>query len=319
MRRLAHSGLALMVIVLAGAGRAAEVEIGWVGTVGSVDAALAAALPPDSCIAVGATAWGSYVFESTTPDSDPDPGVGSYPSSLVAWTTLVGKYAFEHSGSGTNQIEIFLDMSLTTYEPIDGIVATPALPGPLGLEADVFFLDLQASALPDDALPLSPLDPASWDVANAGIFDAAGPILIDIELSQTCSGRCPGMPGGADTDSDGDGVCDSLDNCVFRANPGQDDGGNVGPSGAPMPDGIGDVCQCGDLTGNTFVDFFDVVGIRFYSIETSTPSAADLERCSAIGPPDSCDPEDQVVIARVSELTPLGPGVTQGCRAAVGP
>jgi hypothetical protein len=52
--------------------------------------------------------------------------------------------------------------------------------------------------------------------------------------------------------------CD--DNCPYAANPTQDDTGGL--STLP-PDGIGDVCQCGDLTGNGMVDTADLAKLRW--------------------------------------------------------
>jgi hypothetical protein len=52
--------------------------------------------------------------------------------------------------------------------------------------------------------------------------------------------------GGGCVDSDGDGICDSDDNCPADPNPGQEDTDSlscpVGTS-APCPDGVGDVCD----------------------------------------------------------------------------
>ena len=133
-----------------------------------------------------------------------------------------------------------------------------------------------------------------------------------------CSaGTCTFPP---EPDTDADGICDPADNCPFRFNPGQEDFGDVGffdPNG--RPDGIGDVCQCGDLTGNAFVDFFDIVAMRFLQVEAITLYQDDLERCSVIGGPDDCNMADAVVIARAVVMPPLPPGVSQVCRAAVGP
>ena len=42
-------------------------------------------------------------------------------------------------------------------------------------------------------------------------------------------------------DSDADGVFDLIDNCVWVANPGQEN--TSGPGGGTIPDGIGDACE----------------------------------------------------------------------------
>ena len=57
---------------------------------------------------------------------------------------------------------------------------------------------------------------------------------------------CPTDPTNADTDSDG--VCNVTDNCVFVANPGQEDAGErpygvALPPGAEQRDGVGDACD----------------------------------------------------------------------------
>ena len=190
--RLLIVGVALGLWLVAGPSTAAEVEFGWTGTVTSVDPGLAAALPPGSGIQAGATAWGSYRFESTTPDANPvDPTDGDYQGALVGWTLQVGTYLFTHGPAGpTNEIGVFLDPLLTTYGPIDSVIATPALPGAPTLEADVFFLSLTGGQLPDDSLLLSPPDPADWDVASAGVFEVGVGQLIDIDLDATCLGPC---------------------------------------------------------------------------------------------------------------------------------
>jgi hypothetical protein len=49
---------------------------------------------------------------------------------------------------------------------------------------------------------------------------------------------------GGCVDTDGDGVCDDVDNCVNTPNPDQADGDTLGcPAGSPCPDGVGDVCD----------------------------------------------------------------------------
>jgi hypothetical protein len=190
---------AFAAVALAGSAPApaAEIEFGWSGTVTVVDPSLAAALPPDSGIAPGGNAWVAFVFESTTPDANPDPSRGDYPGALVSWTLQVGNFVFTRDASGpTNQIEILRDPLVTLYEPASSVVATPLIPGFSNVESDVLFLSFQESALPNDALPLSPLDPADWDDSIAGILDpATGDPLIDIELTAICTGACqPPLP-----------------------------------------------------------------------------------------------------------------------------
>lgn len=196
-RWLACGGLAL-VALLPGAGRAQQVEFGWIGTVVAVDPALAAALPAGSGIEVGARASGSYRFESGTPDASPvDPRAGEYPGAVVGWTATVGAYTFSHDPAGASEIDVLLDLDLTIYQVLDDVLAAPGLPGAPTLESDVFYLSVIPNHLPSDALPLTPLDPADWDIAAVGLFDASVQPrvqLIDIDLSATCLGPCPAVP-----------------------------------------------------------------------------------------------------------------------------
>ena len=64
------------------------------------------------------------------------------------------------------------------------------------------------------------------------------------------SGDCFKKPG----DADGDGIPDLEDNCPFASNPDQADSGGVYSN---TPDGIGDVCQCGDIDQNGIVELAD--------------------------------------------------------------
>lgn len=67
-----------------------------------------------------------------------------------------------------------------------------------------------------------------------------------------------------ETDTDMDGVPDSLDNCDFIPNALQADSGGVG-FGSPA-DGIGDVCQCGDVTGDGVVTAGDGFFIKRFGL-----------------------------------------------------
>jgi hypothetical protein len=114
------------------------------------------------------------------------------------------------------------------------------------------------------------------------------------------------------SDLDGDGVDDSIDNCVFAWNPGQEDGGAYGSEG---PDGNGDACQCGDLDGNGRGDLVDVA-IYARDLAGLLPEAADPETCSARGGRLDCDLHDLAALRE--QLAGLAPGAQQVCQAAVG-
>jgi hypothetical protein len=103
--------------------------------------------------------------------------------------------------------------------------------------------------------------------------------------------------GGACTDSDGDGVCDDVDNCVSTPNPNQEDrdGDGVGDAcdnciDTPNPgqedsdgDGVGDACQAApiprcDIDGDNDIDKIDLSRIsrsRNQSAKPDDPRDAD--------------------------------------------
>ena len=67
-----------------------------------------------------------------------------------------------------------------------------------------------------------------------------------------------GSVAAATDDFDADGIEDALDNCPVTANPLQEDAGGVGSVAA---DGVGDPCQCGDVSGEGRVGVDDWVRI----------------------------------------------------------
>lgn len=191
IREVSCCALLIGSILAVGPAGAAEIEFGYRGTVTAVDASFAASLPPGSGIHVGAPIWVTYTFESTTPDSDPDPALGSYAGAIQDWTLYVGDYTFTHDpGGSVNEISVLFEFAVTIYESVDSVLATPSIPGQSSLESDVLFVGLEPLA--DDSLPTTQPDPQDpdWGQSDAGLFDGAGTTLIDIDLTQTCSGAC---------------------------------------------------------------------------------------------------------------------------------
>jgi len=113
----------------------------------------------------------------------------------------------------------------------------------------------------------------------------------------------------AQMDHDNDAWMDGDDNCAFTANPLQEDGGGLI---SLLPDGIGDVCQCGDVDGDAFVGPTDLAAIREHLHGGATP--AEIARCSVHGGPE-CDVLDAAVLART--LAAQEPGLTQACEPAL--
>ena len=120
----------------------------------------------------------------------------------------------------------------------------------------------------------------------------------------------PGMPRAQDFDFDS--VPDPSDNCDFVPNLDQADGGSFNSG---LADGVGDVCQCGDLSGEGRVDVVDgAVLVRH--VGGRAPGPADAFTCSLTGGPWDCDGADLAALRQA--LAGLGPGVQQVCRAAAG-
>jgi len=121
-----------------------------------------------------------------------------------------------------------------------------------------------------------------------------------------------------DTDTDGDGVIDDLDNCLFAANPDQLDRGGLG-TGSPA-DGRGDACQCGDVNGDGRVTLTDAVVITRSLLTPPTATLAHPELCDVGGSPSpatqNCSLTDAVILRRAL-LTPPSAVITHSCGAAV--
>jgi hypothetical protein len=108
-------------------------------------------------------------------------------------------------------------------------------------------------------------------------------------------------------DADSDGVPDTSDNCPHAANADQLDTGGLG-TGSP-PDGIGDACQCGDVTGDGRVTSADAVVLTRALL---VPPAAVMNQPSLcdVGGSSGCSAADAVIIRRALLTSPtatIGP------------
>jgi cysteine-rich repeat protein len=155
--------------------------------------------------------------------------------------------------------------------------------------------------------------------ASGCVFDPAPLEGASCNDSQICTigdvcsaGVCSGSPA---PDGDGDGKCNPADNCPYVSNPGQQDSGGIT---LLVPDGIGDACQCGDLTGEGVVDEGDVLAYRNHlanPIGLPFVGAAALKCNVAGGDPAACNLLDVVITRRA--LLGAGPGIAQVCTAAL--
>jgi len=103
-------------------------------------------------------------------------------------------------------------------------------------------------------------------------------------------------------DADGDGVPDDVDNCVRIANANQSDFGGLGAGSGP--DGIGDACQCGDVSGDGRVTANDASLIARAML---VPPSATLTRPTLcdVGGTHGCSTADAAIVQRALLQPPL--------------
>jgi hypothetical protein len=115
---------------------------------------------------------------------------------------------------------------------------------------------------------------------------------------------CIGLVG----DWDGDGICDDgpadfciggevegcKDNCRHAPNPFQEDSGAIG---SDPPDGVGDACQCGDVTRDGRVNSADATMIIRKALGLSSPVFRAPCNCDVTGD-GKCNSADAVMIIR---------------------
>ena len=155
--------------------------------------------------------------------------------------------------------------------------------------------------------------------ATIGIEDAAGERGIGYSFNAPTVSNGMAIELSPCPDTDKDGVCEIEDNCPFAPNPGQEDTGGVG---ATPPDGIGDACQCGDVTDDGRVTLVDFAQIRQFVASGGTvlPSSSFV--------PDKCDVNgDQACsladFTHTRTAVALGTGhsqspvIVQGCPASI--
>ncbi|HEB89875.1 MAG TPA: hypothetical protein ENI85_09925 [Deltaproteobacteria bacterium] len=113
-------------------------------------------------------------------------------------------------------------------------------------------------------------------------------------------------------DHDGDGVPDDIDNCPYFPNAGQEDSGGVGFGS--LPDGIGDACQCGDVSGNGVVTTSDALIIRRSMLVPPTATMNRPDLCDVGGSTD-CSTADPLILRRAL-LVPPTATIRQQCAPA---
>ena len=109
-------------------------------------------------VGVGTRFSGFFTFESTTPDSEPGSGRGTYTNAITLVGGQVGGFTFGGSSGSSNSITI---TKFSTHPQIDAYVARAGT-NLLGVEETInfslFLQDFTGVAFPNDSLPLSPPD-----------------------------------------------------------------------------------------------------------------------------------------------------------------
>ena len=137
--------------------------------------------------------------------------------------------------------------------------------------------------------------------------------VASVTLDLARAGLVP--PGAALGDWDGDGVPDAQDNCRREPNPGQEDAGGVAGEG---PDGVGDACQCGDVTGNGKVNGQDANAIRRHGLGLEPNPAFRVScNCDVTGNGE-CNGQDAGAVSREAIGVSPNPLFADACPSFTG-
>jgi hypothetical protein len=179
--------------------------------------------------------------------------------------------------------------------------------------------DRDADGIGDATEALYGTDPGRADTDLDGISDR-----LELEGADGLIGTPDDAnPLRDDSDRDRDGAPAYYDNCPLFANPDQADRGTL--SGSTV-DAIGDLCQCGETSGDGAVFHQDVELVRQRLVGLPSAALVAPQRCNVFGPaastigagalPTDCDLLDVIVAKRA--LAGLGPGIAQTCAPAQG-
>lgn len=165
-----------------------------------------------------------------------------------------------------------------------------------------------------------------WELHGRAFAPAPVPLeCFDTKLTATLTNaasvtldvaRAGLLPAGQTAgDWDGDGVANAGDNCPYAANPDQADHGGVDSS---APNGVGDACECGDVSGNGRVNGQDANAIRRYGLgQTPNPTFVSACNCDVSGN-GACNGQDANAVSNASLGKSPNPLFVNACEARTG-
>ena len=152
-------------------------------------------------------------------------------------------------------------------------------------------------------------------IGDPGTWYADNPVnLPSVALATRISNRVSwinSVISSSNVDTDMDGILADFDNCRFEPNVSQSALGGVGTT---TPDGIGDACQCGDVTGDGRVDFFDAEWTKREALGLAAPFFQFPDRCDVLGD-GTCDGMDALLMRHAGSGS-ISPLFGQYCEAA---
>ncbi len=139
----------------------------------------------------GQTAFsGSYTFESTTPDIEPDLGRGFYADALTEFTFTVGPLNFTSESVGGSHIIVVNDPGFDNY-----IMSVDAAADTSNFSFGMFFQEAAPTLFASDALPLTaPAFDLFSSIALSGSYTSPAEQVFTIEGGDVTSFRTIVVP-----------------------------------------------------------------------------------------------------------------------------
>lgn len=189
-RGLIAPGILAALLLAAAPALAVPITLSFEGYVSLVDdAGYDPAFFTSNGVDIGSAVSGSYTFESTGPDWNPDPNSGHYP--FESGTLQIGTFSTALQLHALTTIIVANLPHLDTYAVLGADMATV----PAGIDFGSFSIELRdpnATAFDSDALPTTALDLSQFDASGSPFrtwalaalyLDGPGFVSIEIELT----------------------------------------------------------------------------------------------------------------------------------------